>query len=1202
LQIKKLQLVGFKTFADKTEIEFSEGITAVVGPNGSGKSNIADALLWVMGEQNPRLLRGNDSRDVIFAGSEMRKPMGMSEVRLTLDNSDRTLATDFKEITITRRIYRSGESQYLINGSACRMKDIVDLFLDTGMGKGAYSFVSQNEIDAVLSSKSEDRRELFEEAAGIKKYRVRKREAVRKLDQAESNLNRIRDLTHELASQLAPMEAQAEQARRYRVLVERLQRIEIDLLIAEAKRQDYELYAARKEQEMDSETIADCERKLALMERDAETVTTELETAEKDLDAARNSRQSALTSRERIENQIALNEEKINSFNMMKTRMELDLSETIRRIQELRERIDKETQSLESLKTSEREKTAALQASQASLNEFEKAYQECVRRNEDRQGALMRLAEQRAQRESALNSCRLRIGEIENRIELLKKAASELSVRRHECLTRMNGNRSLLAALMKRKDELAARRVSIENERRQNLDEQESAAIALDAARRLLAERSSRLNTLVELQESGEGFFQGVRATLKASRDGVLHGEYHPVVELLSVPEHLRVAIEVALASSLQDIVCDTENEAKTAIQWLKKEKAGRATFLPLDMIRLGDVLVKEDVEHMEGVLGIASDHVRIDTRYRNILKLLLGRVILAENMDAAIRTSREVGNWHRIVTLDGELLTPTGSLTGGSLQGRGTHLVGRKGEIDDLKRAMPSLKADVEKYLDLMNRAAQSVNDRAKEMTEVNSSSAQIQSDIASLETELKSVEREISQLDSSLADNQSEIERLFSAQEKLKDEAEEWEKAIELSRQRDISEDDALASESEETKRLLASRDALREKVVELKIERGRLAEKIASLTRSLEADKLALTQSEKTRDSLLNQSESHSGQLGEALQLAKDLIRQRDEIYERVRETERLFEEANANRDRCLKLSFEKRNSIRELNQKRTETMKALHEAELQIARMEVKVAQTAQRLMDDYGMTFEEALLRDDPAEISRSTVNEVTQLRREIKQMGQVNIGAVEEYERLKERHDFLSKQREDLEKARKSLLDTIAEVDESTRDAFMQTFHGVSDNFSRIFQRLFNGGSTKLVLTNPDDLLETGIDVIVQPPGKKAQSLSLLSGGERALTATALLFSFLAYKPSPFVLMDEVDASLDGANVERFVQLIKEYSRQTQFLVITHNPATMEAAPKWYGVTMQETGISKVLAYTVPSDSIPSEMDETIHLQENLPL
>ncbi len=406
MQIKKLQLVGFKTFADKTEIDFSEGITAVVGPNGSGKSNIADALLWVMGEQNPRLLRGNDSRDVIFAGSDKRKPMGMSEVRLTLDNSDQTLATDFKEITITRRIYRSGDSQYLINGGSCRMKDIVDIFLDTGMGKGAYSFVSQNEIDAVLSSKAEDRRELFEEAAGIKKYRVRKREAVRKLDQAESNLNRIRDITHELTSQLAPMEAQAEQARRYRLLVERLQQIEIDLLIAEAKRQDYELYAARKEQEMDSDTIADCERKLALMEREAETITTELEVAEKDLDAARNSRQSALTSRERTENQIALNEEKINSFNTMKSRMELDLSESIRRIQELRERIEKETKSLESLKTSEREKIAALQASQSSLNEFEKAYQECVRRNEDRQGALMRLAEQRAQRESALNSCR----------------------------------------------------------------------------------------------------------------------------------------------------------------------------------------------------------------------------------------------------------------------------------------------------------------------------------------------------------------------------------------------------------------------------------------------------------------------------------------------------------------------------------------------------------------------------------------------------------------------------------------------------------------------------------------------------------------------------------------------------------------------------------------------------------------------------
>lgn len=1202
MQIKKLQLVGFKTFAEKTEIDFSEGITAVVGPNGSGKSNIADALLWVMGEQNPRLLRGNDSRDVIFAGSDKRKPMGMCEVRLTLDNSNQTFATDFKEITITRRIYRSGDSQYLINGSACRMKDIVDIFLDTGMGKGAYSFVSQNEIDAVLSSKAEDRRELFEEAAGIKKYRVRKREAVRKLDQAESNLNRIRDITHELVSQLAPMEAQAEQARRYRQLADRLQQIEIDLLVADAKKQDYELYAARKEQEMDSDTIAECEHKLALMEREAESITSELEMAEKDLDAARNSRQSALSSRERIESQVDLNEEKINSFNTMKSRMELELADSIQRIEELQERIEKTASELESMKSSEREKIAALLASQASLDEFEKAYQESIRRNEDRQGALRRMSEQRAQRESALKSCRLRMSEIEGRIDLLKKSGYELNDRRRDCLARMESRRTQLASSMNLKDDLISHRIALEEERRIILDEHESAVIALEAARRLLAERSSRLNTLVELQESGEGFFQGVRATLKASRDGALHGNYHPVVELLSVPERLRVAIEVALASSLQDIVCDTEDEAKSAIQWLKKERAGRATFLPLDMIRLGDVLNKEDVEHMENVLGIASDHVRIDSRYQNVLKLLLGRVIVTSDMDSAIRTSRNIGNWHRIVTVDGELLTPTGSLTGGSLQGRGAHLVGRKGEIDDLKRAMPSLQATVDKQLKLMSSAAQSVGEKEKELAQVNTRTAQVQSDIASGETEVKSLERELSQLESSIADNRSEIERLESANRKLKDEADGWEREIEFSRKQDISEDDALASEAEETRKLLVSRESAREKVVELKIDRGRTTEKISSISRSLATDRQALAQSEKTRDSLINQLESYSRQLGEVLRLRKELILQREEIGERVRETEMFFEKANSKREEFLKLSFEKRNSIRELNQKRTETMTALHEAELQIARMEVKISQTSQRLMDEYGLNFEEALLRDEPIEISRSTVNEVSQLRREIKQMGQVNIGAVEEYERLKERHDFLSKQQEDLEKARKSLLDTITEIDESTRDAFMQTFHGVSDHFSKLFQRLFNGGSTKLALTNPDDLLETGIDVIVQPPGKKAQSLSLLSGGERALTAVALLFSFLAFKPSPFVLMDEVDAPLDGANVERFVQLIKEFSLNTQFLVITHNPATMESAPRWYGVTMHDPGISKVLAYTVPNEVIPSELDETILLQENLPL
>ncbi len=1200
MQLKKLQLVGFKTFADKTEIEIGQGLTAVVGPNGSGKSNVGDALLWVMGEQNPRLLRGNDARDVIFNGTDKRKAMGMAEVRLTIDNSDKSLPVDFAEVTITRRVYRSGESQYLINNAPCRLKDIVELFLDTGIGKGAYGFVSQSEIDAVLSARPEDRRELFEEAAGIKKYRVKKREAVRKLEQAEANLNRVRDIVYELETQREPLREQAEQARRYLQLTERLQQIEVDLLIAEVKRADYELYAARQERDLDSEAIQTLDANLAVLERDAEALGERLARAEQEADVARISHQGALSGVERTESQLLLVQERGRSAEQTADSLDGELRELEARMASLRRDVQQQEAAITGLTGYSRERAEELAAARTRVKELESAHAEAVRLSEDRQGALLKLAEQRAQREAALEASRVRFAESEARLATLEREIASAHAQLAEAERRRDQALEREAALRLQSEELAARRAELEERRRKLKDLEAQARTSLDAQRRLQAERSSRLTTLTELQESGEGFYQGVRAVLKATRDLKLQGFYAPAVDLLTVPEQYRVAIEVALGGSLQDIVCETEEEAKRAIEWLKAQRAGRATFLALPLLRPAPPLQPSALRGYTGLLGVASHLVSAEPRFDVVLQLLLGRVVLAQEMDAAVHAARRLQGWSRIVTLEGELVTPGGALTGGSLQGRGGHLVGRKGEIDDLKRALPGLRAEIQRLEEEQQHTVATLAEVEARLSELARESAAVQAQAASTTSEASAAERDVARLKSDLSDLSDECERLVQSREALTAEIARWTAALQESASEDTGADDAIAAAQEEAARLTQLLQEARTQATALEVESGRATEKRAALERSLHTARHALKESEAAHAAKQSQRELAGARFAESGAQEVELSYALEAARARLAECE---EQLHALQEQCKVLrgqSFEQTTAIKEAIHDRGRIQGRLHDAELQIARLEVRLAQASQRLLDEYAISLEEALGRPDGDEVEKSTVQEVGRMRRDIRAMGTVNTGAVEEYERLTERYDFLSGQRADLEKAREGLLATIAEIDESTRGIFMETFEAVSEEFGKLFNRLFNGGTTKLILTDPDNVLETGIDVIAQPPGKKPQHLSLLSGGERALTAVALLFSFLAVRPSPFCLLDEVDAPLDGANVEKFVELVRDFSQDTQFLVITHNPTTMEASPRWYGVTMQEAGISRILSYRVPQEAVVSEPEDPLRPLEPL--
>lgn len=1179
MKLRRLSLAGFKTFADKTDIELGDGVTAVVGPNGCGKSNIADAILWVLGEQNPRLLRGSETRDFIFSGSDRRKPLGMAEVRLTVDNADHALPVEFAEIEVSRRVYRSGESRYAINGTQCRLKDIVDLFLDTGMGRGAYSFISQSEVDAVLSAKPEDRRELFEEAAGVQKYRARKREAMRKLEQAEANLTRINDIVHELERQREPLRSQAGIAERYITMTERLRTIEVGVLISEIQRADYELYAARRDRDLDIAAVSEYDDRLAGMERQGLTVRERLAEAESELETAGLSRQGATTSVERAAHQLQLTLERAANAEATAATLESDIRDLTAREQEAEASAKKDRAALERLVTSDHERRGALTKARTRLEAAQAVVAEIERAGRDRAQEQRRLQAERTGREAALAACTARLDECERRLHDLAGEVAGHAETVAQAAQADEIAQGRVAAL-EADASASASRASEQAEVVRGADGARARVAAeADAMRRRSVEIGARLKTLREIHESGEGLFQGVRSVLQAARSGELKGTYHTVVDVLGTPERIRTAIEVALGADAQSLICARDSEARDAVAWLKAERKGRATFLPLTLMDPPPSMRAGDLANTPGAIGVAADLVEFENDVAPAIRLLLGRVVVLEHVDAAITASRKLRGWRRLVTVEGETLSPGGALTGGSLPAKAGHLVSRKGEMDDLARDLAATDAELA-ALQHSTEAAQADLDRAKAQAAAASEAANRQaSALLEARRDAASAQRELAAARSRADDLAAEALRTEHARDALAREQGEWQAALAAHEAKDSRLDGDIAEA--ETRALKAAHvcDEARRAVVELEIESGRLSEQVRAARIALERAERSVADTRADRLAKQAQREQAARSIAEAESGRAVLESAGVAARERLDECEQVYERWRVERQSRLQESFTLAETIKETTERRRVTMENLHEEELRIARLEVRMAQHAQRLTEDYSMTLEEALAAPDPGEMDRDTLNEIVRLRRELRAMGTVNTGAAEEFRRLTERFDFLEGQRSDLQSASASLRETIAEIDLSTRAVFMETFEAVSAEFRRLFRRLFGGGDTRLELTDPDDLLETGIEVIAQPPGKRSGSLALLSGGERALTAAALLFSFLAVKPSPFVVLDEVDAPLDGPNVEKFAGLVADFARDTQFLIVTHNPTTMESAPRWYGVTMQEPGVSRVVSF-----------------------
>jgi chromosome segregation protein len=1167
--LKSLSILGFKSFADRVNLNFGEGITAIVGPNGSGKSNIADAIQWVLGEQNVRVLRAENSTEVIFAGSARRKPLGMAEVSLTVDNSAGLLPIDFAEVTITRRLYRSGESEYLINRTPCRLKDIVELFLDTGLGRATYAILTQNEVDIVLSAKPEDRRALFEEAAGIQKYRHRKREALRKLENTEANLTRVHDILAELEAQREPLRQQAEVAIRYHQLVRRLREIEVAALWAQVQESERARERTQQEQQRLHRRLLEMNAQMAECESLSQQLGTQIADAEAELDTLRALQQASLTAYERAESRRALIEQRLQNSRDNLNRLREELAENDRRLEEIRQRAQQWQERRIALQQRVEAVEQQREVARERLRLAEQALQQAQQHYVERTQEVVRV-------QAHLDGLRSRRVEAEQAIQDLQHRIAEAEKSLREAEARLEAAQSLRDKAMATA-EVAKREVQrYETELQQAQAEVQRRSREAEACARENARLSARLQALLESEAAQEGLFGGVRAVLDAVAQGRLTGTYLLVADALQPQEPYVTAVEVALGASAQDIITATEQEARLAIEWLKQHARGRATFLPLQLLRPSEPppLLQQCVR--EGLaIGFASELVQRAPEMERVAQYLLGRVLVAPDFDSAVEIVRRYQGWSKVVTLEGELFLPGGAITGGGMPGRATGVVSRKAERSRVERDLRAGEEEEERLRARLQEATRALEIAQHRWHEARKQKEQVQQRAMQAGSVLQAIEQEQTairqQLQTLQQEHTEQTKRLYELDNEI----------LELEER--LPSDTGQAVSPEEISRYRQQRDEAATQLQEAEVTLGRLAEQQRALEHERESlahvqrDLHQQAQNRRARIAELEVQITQDEQaLEQTLQELQRIARQREQI-------EKDFAVRREERQNLLQQNLENSERLKELSQQQAALSQQAHELELTLARIEMQRTQAVTRLWDEYEVDTS----RDTPPDLSQFTpeiASEINRLRRDIRQMGNVNTGAAEEYQRLTERYEFLEKQRIDLEAAKEDLLQAIQEIDSSTRDLFLQTFHAVQEAFQEVFVHLFGGGRAELELTQPHNLLETGVEIMVQPPGKRRQNLSLLSGGERSLVAIALMFAFLRVKPSPFCVLDEVDAALDGANVEKFAALLRDYARHSQIIIITHNPVTMECADVWYGVTMQEQGVSRVISYRAPQE------------------
>lgn len=1179
MRLKKLYIHGFKSFADRVEMTFEHGVTGVVGPNGCGKSNISDAVRWVLGEQSARQLRGSRMEDVIFNGTEKRRRMAYCEVTLTFDNEDRSLPSDYTEVAVTRRVFRTGESEYLLNGAACRLKDVVDLFRDTGIGRDGYSIVGQGRVGEILSQKSEDRRQVFEEAAGIVKYKARKSEAEKRLDNTEQNLSRIADIISELESRLEPLRLQSEDARKYLAMREEQKGLDLNVFLIRSERYQEKIAELRLTAENMRETLAQNEREQQALNERRESVQNQLSEREEKAAELRESLQALIQEVEAQEGQANVLRERLAASRREQARVEDEKRAAEEGETGMRRRIE----TLEGEIVREGEGVAAREERQAALDraleEAETAAARLETEAEDAKERVIRFMNDMGDVKS--EQARLTaLGEAIDRQLTSLSAGAEEDSRVTADLTRAvedaegvwDEENDRLKALNE-----AAREIS-ERTRRAG-EEYERLTAESQKLLSIKQELGSRLKLLTEMQRDYEGYNLSVKQVLmEAERRGGA-GVHGVVASILHAPQKLERALDMVLGGTLQNVVVDRDEDAKAMIEYLKRNRYGRATFLPISSIRGRTLDMGERrVLSMPGCVGLASEMVTYDPIYRGIVENLLGRTVIAEDLNSGIAIQRAGRYQFRLVTLDGDVMHSGGSMTGGSVQSRMTSLLSREREITESTENMKKL---TEKLAQAQNQLKKGEEERAALKRE----RAQLFDDVHQQEIAVTRAEDHLARAREELNGHTGRAARVNEARAQLAEQKAEILSQLDaLGQRRETTEDEGEALR----KKAQALQTSLSEKRVALNAQRqeaGDARVALATAKRGFEALKQDLSRLNAQKgDAARALAEAAESLLALACRLKADeealtTEEGRLELARRglngAREDFQRADESRLKAQTELKEISESAERLRVATEEFTDRS---HRAEMALSRAENDLEQMTARIWEDYQLTYEGAEPFRDPDFKLAESEKRLNTLRAAIRAMGPVNVSAMDEYRETSERYTELSAQRDDLERAKNDLTGIISELTGKMETQFRAQFEQLDVYFRQTFTELFGGGRAELRLEDPKDALNTGIEIVAQPPGKKLQMLSLLSGGERALTAIAILFAMLKLKPTPFCILDEIEAALDDANIDNFAEYLQTYSTKTQFVVVTHRKGTMSRCDALYGVAMEEKGVSKLMS------------------------
>ena len=1179
MYLKKLELQGFKSFANKTSLEFMPGITTVIGPNGSGKSNISDAIRWVLGEQSMKSLRGTKSEDIIFAGTENRKSQGFAEVSLVIDNQDAKLPIEFAEVTITRRLYRSGETGYFINKAPCRLKDILELIMDTGIGKDGYSIIGQGKIDEILSNKSEDRRGIFEEAAGIIKYRTRKAESEKKLEQAKLNLLRVNDILSEIEVNLDPLKLQAEKAKKFLSLRDELKTIEIGLFLVNIESYKVKLKELLKNIDELNFQIDDENVNLNNLQQEKDKIKQGLDDLIISIEEMQNLSFESTNKIEKINADINVARERItnNKENFDRYLKEIEEQET-RKVELNTEKEERQNKKI-NLSTNKEKFTKELEEKEKMLAEITAKLSQEETEIEGKKKIVEESQDLKYDKREGIKTQEIVYENLVKREKVLQQELQETISELDEKRLYKTDIAKVFTKIEAKRNEYSKKIEEIEEKKTESSKRVAEFEAVINNLESEIRVKNSKCKFLQEMEKEKEGYQKAIKEILlECDRNAFLKKGVHDVLaNLITVPKEYETAIEIALGGTLQNIVTDTEEDAKKLIEYLRKNNLGRASFLPISSVKgkKVDHLIKNG---LSGVIGIASDLVKTAPKYEEIILNLVGKTVVVEDMDTAIILARQNKYGFKIVTLKGDIINPSGAISGGSIKQNTTNIIGRAGQIKDLLSELSKLEKNLEKVKNEKKEYIKSITSILEQAETIEKEAQSSEITYATEKQKVESIEEAIAKLENKLANLKKESLDIEKTKEQTLITKARYETEIKELEQKMETLNGQISVFAEKNKDNQKYIDDLNFDITNLKISvssfdesANSLDEIIARIDQDILNIEKGITVKKEQRIKIEQDNKMLEEQITNLNNQIEEIKQNVNQSVEKVEELKKKRQEENSRLDN-VELSIAEK--LKLLENLKGETSKL----DIKKSKIDVELEQIEQKLWEDYEITPNNAEQEFEKPKNVQTTTKRVKELKEQIKNLGSINIDSIEEYRQTKERYDFMCEQRLDLEDSSAKLRKVIQDMTKIMKEQFAEKFNIINKNFGEVFKELFGGGKAELKLTDEENILECGIDIEVQPPGKKLQNMTLLSGGEKAFTAIALLFAILKINPAPFCVLDEIEAALDDVNVYRFAEYLKKFADETQFLVITHRKGTMEAADTVYGITMEENGISKLLS------------------------